>query len=48
MEPWFFLKSQIRMDPRQRRPEPPQLFPADMALVVEGVVDALDLHHVIE
>lgn len=45
--PTFFSERLIRFKPRDGRPVPSQLFAADMALVAEGLVDALDLHHLI-
>lgn len=47
MVPHFFDSRFIRFQPRDRRPVPSQLFLADMALVAEGLIDALDLHHLV-
>lgn len=43
--PTFFRETYVRHKPRDARPQPSQLFLPDMARVAEGLVDALDLHH---
>ncbi|MEK7862024.1 MAG: hypothetical protein AAB295_02030 [Chloroflexota bacterium] len=47
MAPTLFFNPYVRFQPRQERPSPSQLFLADMALVAAGIVDALELHHLV-
>lgn len=45
--PTFFFSPYIRFQPRQARPTPSQFFIEDMALIAAGLIDALELYHLI-
>jgi hypothetical protein len=47
MAPTFFFSPYVRFQPRHTRPTPSQFFIQDMALVAAGLIDALDLYHLV-